>query len=52
MQDLIEHVSNVKEGKELTKNEIFLALSNKGEEEEAKERCVSVFLSVNIWHSR
>ena len=51
MQDLIAHVSKLKEGKESIKNEVFLALYNKGEEE-AKERCAAVLLSVRIWHGR
>ena len=51
LQDLIEHVSSIKEGKESMKNEVLLALRNKGEEE-AKERCAAVLLNVNIWHGR
>lgn len=50
-QDLINHVSSVKEGKESMKNEVFLALHNKGEEE-AKERCAAVPHTVKIWHGR
>lgn len=51
VQDLIEHVSNIKEGKESMKNEVLLALHNKGEEE-AKQRCAAVLVNVNIWHGR
>lgn len=45
------HVSELKEGKESMKNEVFLALHNKGEDE-AKERCAAVLHPVKIWHGR
>lgn len=51
MQDLIKHVTTLKEGRDSIKNEVFLALHNKGEEE-AKERCSAVLHAVHIWHGR
>ncbi|CAM9725525.1 unnamed protein product, partial [Ectocarpus sp. 12 AP-2014] len=50
-QDLIKHVSGLKEGKGSVKNEVFLALHNKGPEE-AMERCRGVIHPVKIWHGR
>ncbi|CAM9920621.1 unnamed protein product [Scytosiphon promiscuus] len=50
-QDLINHVSDVKEGKEATKNEVFLALHNNGEGD-AKEQCAAVLHTTKIWHGR
>lgn len=44
-------MSDLKEGKESMKNEVFLALHNKGEDE-AKERCAAVLHPVKIWHGR
>eukprot|EP00903_Cladosiphon_okamuranus_P006254 g6137.t1 len=48
-QDLTKHVSDLKEGKDSMKNEVFLALRNKGEDE-AKERCAAALHPVKIWH--
>lgn len=50
-QDLMKHVSDLKEGKESMKNEVFLALRNNGEDE-AKELCEAVLHPVKIWHGR
>lgn len=50
-QELVKHVSELKEGRDSVANEVFIALHNDGENE-AKERCAAVLHPVRVWHGR
>lgn len=50
MQELMWHISDVKQNKEaVSTTEALIALENDGEDE-AKRRCSAVLLPVRVWH--